>query len=134
MIKHISKFWFALLLLLAGIAFIAAFNEVRAKLVHAATPTAGVTWTCNPDLVVSANVRVVAHCASGYVIDPSTTIYWFAYPTKDSANASRMLSLFETAKATNSTVTFYFDTNDLTGVAYGCLTTDCRGIWAATTP
>ena len=134
MFKHVSKIRFALLLLLAGIAFIAVFNEVRVKLVYAASPTAGVTWTCNPDLVVSANVRVVAHCASGYVIDPSTTIYWFAYPTKDSSNASRMLSVFETAKATNSTVTFYFDTSDLSGAAYGCITTDCRAIWAATTP
>ena len=134
MIKHVSKIWFTLLLLVAGIAFIVVFNEVRAKLVQAATPTAGVTWTCNPNLVVSANVRVVAHCVNGYVIDPSTTIYWFAYPTKDSSNASRMLSVFETAKATNSTVTFYFDTSDLSGATYGCLTTDCRAIWAATTP
>lgn len=45
-----------------------------------------------------------------------------------------MLSLFETAKATGATVTFYFDTADLSGAAYGCLTTDCRAIWAATTP
>jgi hypothetical protein len=84
--------------------------------------------------VVSANVRVVARCASGYVINPTTTIVWFAYPTSDSGNASRMLSLFETAKATGSTVTFYFDTNDVSGAAYGCQTTNCRAIWAATTP
>ena len=64
----------------------------------------------------------------------TTTIYWFAYPTSDSGNASRILSLFETAKATSSTITFYFDTNDLSGAAYGCLNTDCRAIWAATTP
>ncbi len=134
MIKHVSKIWFPLLFMLAGIASVVVFNEVRAKLVHAATPTAGVTWTCNPDLVVSANVRVVAHCSNGYLINPSTTIYWFAYPTKDSSNASRMLSVFETAKATNSTVTFYFDTSDLSGASYGCITTDCRAIWAATTP
>ncbi len=45
-----------------------------------------------------------------------------------------MLSLFETAKATGATVTFYFDTADLSGAVYGCLTGDCRAIWAATTP
>ena len=83
--------------------------------------------------MVSANVRVVAHCASPYT-NGAITIYWFAYPTSDSGNASRMLSLFETAKATSSTVTFYFDTNDLSGAAYGCLNADCRAIWAATTP
>jgi hypothetical protein len=134
MIRRISRIWLALLLLLTVIASIAAIQILRADWVRAAAPTAGVTWTCNPDLVVSANVRVVAHCASGYVINPTTTIRWFAYPTSDSGNASRMLSLFETAKATGSTVTFYFDTADLSGAAYGCLNADCRAIWAATTP
>ena len=134
MIKRFSRIWLALLVLLAVVAGIVVVKMLRVELVQAAAPTAGVTWTCNPDLVVSANVRVVAHCASGYVINGTTTIYWFAYPTSDSGNASRMLSLFETAKATGSTVTFYFDTNDLSGAAYGCLNTDCRAIWAATTP
>ena len=134
MIKHVSRLWLALLLLLTVVAGIAAAKMLRAGLVQAAAPTAGVTWTCNPDLVVSANVRVVAHCVSGYVINGTTTIRWFAYPTSDSANASRMLSVFETAKATGSTVTFYFDTADLSGSAYGCLNSDCRAIWAATTP
>jgi hypothetical protein len=84
--------------------------------------------------VVSANVRVVAHCPTGFFVDATTTVFWFAYPTSDSGNASRMLSLFETAKATGSTITFYFDTANLSGGAYGCVTTDCREIWAATTP
>lgn len=95
---------------------------------------AGVTFTCHPDLVVSANVRVVAHCPSGYAISGGPTIYWFAYPTSDSANASRMLSVFESANALGATVTFYFDTDDLSGAAYGCQGSDCRAIWAATTP
>ena len=132
--KRVSRVWLALLILLIVIASIAALKVLQARLARAAEPAAGVTWTCSPDSVVSANVRVVAHCASGYVIPAVTTIYWFAYPTSDSANASRMLSLFETAKATGSTVTFYFDTNDLSGAAYGCLNSDCRAIWAATTP
>jgi hypothetical protein len=134
MTKHVSKFWLATLLLLTIIVSIAAIGMLRAKFVRAAEPNAGVTWTCSPDLVVSANVRVVSHCANGYVIDPQTTINWFAYPTKDSANASRMLSVFETAKATTSTLTFYFDTADLSGSTYGCIISDCRAIWAVTTP
>lgn len=128
MLKWISKVWLAVLLLITLVAGIAVARSVKAE------PAAVVTFTCSPDLVVSANVRVVAHCASGYAIDGTTIIKWFAYPTKDSANASRMLSIFETAKATGATVTFYFDTNDLSGAGYGCINTDCRAIWAATTP
>ena len=134
MIKRVSRIWLALLLVLAVVASIVVIKLLRIELVQAAAPTAAATYTCSPNLVVSANVRVVAHCASGYVINGTTTIYWFAYPTSDSGNASRMLSLFETAKATGSTVTFYFDTADLSGAAYGCLNNDCRAIWAATTP
>ena len=133
MVKRKSILWAAGLLGLAVILGFAAIFIFRAHSVTAA-PTAGTTYTCSPDQVVSANVRVVAHCASGFFIDATTTIFWFAYPTSDSANASRMLSLFETAKATGSTLTFYFDTGDTTGTAYGCQANDCRGIWAATTP
>jgi hypothetical protein len=133
MLKRTSFLWAAGLLGLALILGIVAVVTLSAHPV-AAAPAAGVTFTCNPDLVVSANIRVVAHCASGFVVDATTTVHWFAYPTSDSANASRMLSLFETAKATGATLTFYFDTADMSGVSYGCLATDCRGIWAATTP
>jgi|WetSurMetagenome_2_1015567.scaffolds.fasta_scaffold15539_2 hypothetical protein len=130
--KRISRIGLVLLFLLVVVASIAVVQILRAGLVQAA-PTTGVNYTCTPNLVVSANVRVVARCATPYT-NGSITIYWFAYPTSDSGNASRMLSLFETAKATGSTITFYFDTADLSGAAYGCNNTDCRAIWAATTP
>jgi hypothetical protein len=128
-----SRFGIAILVTLVIMAGMATAAVVRARSVQA-SPLAGANHTCTPNLVVSANVRVVARCDTGYVIPSTTTIYWFAYPTSDSANASRMLSIFETAKATGSTVTFYFDTADLSGAAYGCQTNDCRAIWAATTP
>jgi hypothetical protein len=128
-----SRFGIAILVTLVLMAGMATIAVLRARSVQA-SPMVGVTHTCLPDLVVSAYVRVVAHCASPYVIPSTASIYWFAYPTSDSANASRMLSIFETAKATGSTVTFYFDTADLSGAAYGCNTSDCRAIWAATTP
>jgi hypothetical protein len=131
--KSASRFGTALLVTLILMAGMATAAVLRARSVQA-SPLAGATHTCAPDLVVSANVRVVAHCVTGYVIPSTATIYWFAYPTSDSANASRMLSVFETAKATGSTVTFYFDTTDLSGAAYGCQANDCRAIWAATTP
>jgi hypothetical protein len=133
MVRRISKVWFGLLILILVVTSFAAVKLLRARSVQDAAPDAGVTYTCSPDLVVSANIRVVAYCASGYFTG-TTTIYWFAYPTSDSANASRMFSVFETAKATGSTVTFYFDTTDLSGSKYGCLNSDCRAIWAATTP
>jgi hypothetical protein len=133
MIKRVSRIWLALLIVLTVIAGVTVIKLLRIEVVQAAAPTVGVTYTCNPSLVVSANVRVVARCATPYT-NGTITIYWFAYPTSDSGNASRMLSLFETAKATGSTVTFYFDTSDTSGTAYGCLSTDCRAIWAATTP
>jgi hypothetical protein len=133
-IQRTSKIRLALLALVLIAAGFAAAETLRVRLVQAA-PLSPATYTCAPDSVVSATVRVVAHCASGYAI-PTTgpTIFWFAYPTSDSGNASRMLSLFETAKATGSTVTFYFETTDLSGINYGCQSNDCRAIWAATTP
>jgi hypothetical protein len=133
MVKHRSFLWAVGLLGLALILGVAAVVTLRLRSVHA-SPLVSATFTCNPDVVVSANVRVVAHCATGFFVDATTTVKWFAYPTSDSANASRMLSLFETAKATGTTITFYFDTADLSGASYGCLTTDCRAIWAATNP
>lgn len=133
MFKRVSRIWLALLLVLTVVASVAAVEMLPPRLVGAAAPMVGTNYTCTPDLVVSANVRVVVHCAVAYT-NGSITIPWFAYPTSDSANASRMLSVFETAKATGSTVTVYFDTTDLSGAAYGCLNSDCRAIWAATTP
>jgi hypothetical protein len=133
MVKRSPVPWASGLLGLALILGIAALVFLRPHSVQA-DPLAGVTYTCSPDLVVSANVRVVARCATGYVVDQNTNVKWFAYPTSDSGNASRMLSVFETAKATGATVTFYFDTADISGTKYGCLATDCRAIWAATTP
>ena len=131
MVKRASILWAIGLLLVVINLGIAAIFLLRIFPVRAASPLAGVTYTCSPDGVVSANVRVVAHCATGYA---SNTIHWFAYPTSDSANASRMLSIFETAKATGATVTFYFDDADTSGTSYGCLAVDCRAIWAVTTP
>ena len=137
MLKRTLILWSVGLLglaLILGIAAVVILSAHPVRAASSASPQAAAIYTCSPDLVVSANVRVVAHCLSGYVVDPTTTVNWFAYPTSDSGNASRMLSLFETAKATGATVTFYFDTADLSGASYGCLITNCRAIWAATTP
>lgn len=132
-IKRVSRIWIVLLIPITLVAVLAVAGNIRANEAQAAAPTSGVNYTCTPNLVVSANVRVVARCSVAYT-NGVITIPWFAYPTSDSATASRMLSVFETAKATASTITVYFDTADLSGGAYGCNTNDCRAIWAVTTP
>jgi hypothetical protein len=131
-INRLKGNWLVVLLLLMVLALgVAAAGKLSARPVQAAG--VGVTFTCTPDLIVSANVRVVGHCPSTYN-DAGSLISWFAFPTSDSANASRMLSLLETARATNTTVTFYFITGDTSGTAYGCLAGDCRAFWAVTSP
>jgi hypothetical protein len=136
MVKQLKKYWLVGILLVLVLALGAAAGTKlsvqsarAASLSMASTPT---SWTCTPNLVVSANVRVVARCAAGY--SGNTALIWYAYPTTDSAGASRMLSVFETAKATGSTITVYFDAADTSGGAYGCDPTNCRAIWAVTTP
>ena len=122
------------MLLLVLALSVAVAGKLTASPARAAVNT-GVTHTCSPDLIVAANVRVVARCVTGYTSAAAGhTFYWFAYPTSDSAGASRILSIFETARATSSTVTFYFDDLDTSGAAFGCNANDCRAIWAATSP
>ena len=124
--------WLVLLLFLTVLALaVAAVGKLSSHPVRAAGLNA--LFTCTLDSIVSANVRVVAHCATPYN-DGGSLIYWFAYPTSDSANASRMLSLLETARATNMSVTFYFDAGDTSGTAFGCQANDCRAFWAVTSP
>ena len=130
MINRILKSWSFWVAVIGLIVCLAAAGLLSARLAQAAPTAPTTTFSCTPDIIVSANVRVVAHCNPGY----DNTIYWFAYPTSDSGNASRMLSLFESARATGSTVTFYFEPNDTSGTSYGCLASDCRAIWAATMP
>jgi hypothetical protein len=130
MVKRASIVWAVGLLLVVINLGIAAVFLLRILPVHAATPLSPATFTCTPNGVVSANVRVVVRCPTLY----NSAIFWFAYPTSDSATASRMLSVFETAKATGATVTVYFDSADTSGSSYGCDPANCRAIWAVTTP
>ncbi len=136
MLKRRFANWIVVCMLLLVLALgVAVSGKLTARPASAAPVGNPAIYTCSPDLIVSANVRVVAHCLNPYHdADANTNIYWFAYPTSDSAGASRMLSLFETARATSSTVTFYFSTNDPSGAVYGCQSNDCRAIWAATSP
>ena len=51
--------------------------------------------------------------------------------TKDSALASRFLSVFTTAKVTGKNIDIFYTQTDLSGADCGCATTDCRGVGGA---
>lgn len=132
--RRINTIAFLCMCLLVVVLGAATVRKLRAGTVRAA-PTTARTYSCVPDYIVSANVRVVAHCVTPFNnTDAGNLIYWFAYPTTDSAGASRMLSILETARATSSSVTFYFDSMDTSGNAMGCNSSDCRAVWAITLP
>lgn len=85
-------------------------------------------FTCTPFAVAAFETRVHVRCTQPY----NTTIYYFAYcATKDSATASRMLSVFTTAKATGKDLFVYFTPSDTSGTACGCATADCRVVTGA---
>lgn len=138
MTKRWTGGWLVVLLLLLVTALgIVAAGRLTAQAVQAQTaPPVGLMSTFAPCTVLDVGVfiqRVHVRCTTTVNIG-GNIIAWWAYPTSDSAGASRFLSLFETAKATGSTLTLYYDPNDLTGSTFGCGTTDCRRIWGATSP
>jgi hypothetical protein len=96
---------------------------------QAGAPAApSVFYQCTPDNVAAFTNRVHVHCTVPY----NGAIYWFAFcSTKDSATASRMLSVFTTAKALNGHIGLYFDPNDTSGTSCGCGSGDCRVVTGA---
>lgn len=138
MTKRWTGGWLVVLLLLLVTALgIVAAGRLTAQAVQAQTaPPVGPMSVLSPCTVLDVGVfiqRVHVRCTTTVNIG-GNIIAWWAYPTSDSAGASRFLSLFETAKATGSTLTLYYDANDLTGSTFGCGNTDCRRIWGATSP
>ena len=108
---------------------------VVAALLASSTPTQAsapaaptVFYSCTVDNVAAFTNRVHAHCTVPY----NGTIYWFAFcSANDSATASRMLSVFTTAKALNGHLGVYFDPNDTSGTNCGCASADCQVISGA---
>ncbi len=96
---------------------------------RASVPAASTTfYQCTPDNVAAFTNRVHVHCTVAY----NGTIQWFAYcSANDSATASRMLSVFTTAKALGGHIGLYFDPNDTSGTSCGCASGDCRVITGA---
>ena len=116
-------------LLLTVVAIVVATTFTVASLpTQAAAPAApSLFYQCTPSTAASFTDRVHVFCATPY----NGAIYWFAYCTKDSATASRMLSVFETAIATGKNIGIYFDPNDTSGTTCGCASNNCRVVTGA---
>jgi hypothetical protein len=77
--------------------------------------------------------RIHIYCATTTPISGApalTDIYWFAYPTSpDSAEASRFMSLLQTAVITSRPIWLQVDPTDTSGSSFGCGSGDCRRIY-----
>jgi hypothetical protein len=117
----------AAIVLIVVVALLVASVPARAS--SPAAPTQ--FYQCTVDNVAAFTNRVHAHCTVPYVYNTSN-IYWFAFcSTVDSATASRMLSVFTTAKALNGHLGLYFNPADTSGTSCGCGSGDCRVITGA---
>jgi hypothetical protein len=94
------------------------------SVVVAAEPDAQTWYTCTPANVTAYTSRIHVKCTAA----AAGGIWYFAYPTRDPANASRFLSLLSTAAVAGKQVGILYETTDTSGVAYGCAASDCRPI------
>lgn len=123
MFKRYLKRAILVVLIVAAVAFSVASGSTQAGAPSAPT----VFYQCVPSVVGAFTDRVHVFCATPY----NGTISWFAYCTADSATASRLLSVFTTAKATGKDVGLYFDPNNTSGTACGCAASNCRLVTGA---
>jgi len=95
---------------------------------RASPPESLTFYSCTPLTVGSFFDRVHVFCSAA----APGGISYFAYCTSfNSANASRMLSIFTAAKATGKDIGMYYDPNDLNGASCGCQASNCRVISGA---
>jgi hypothetical protein len=111
---------------LIGAALAGSGLRLRAGTAIAAEPEAAGWFTCAPANVAAYTSRIHVKCTAAA---PGGILY-FAYPTKDNANASRFLSVLSTALVAGKQVDILFDSADLSGTTYGCGVNDCRPIIA----
>ncbi len=103
--------------LLGGLRF-------QSNVASAAAPEAAVWYRCTPANVASYTSRIHVKCT----VAAGGGIQYFAYPARDTANASRFLSLLSTATVAGKQVDILYDPADTSGAAYGCAAGDCRPI------
>jgi hypothetical protein len=98
-------------------------TATRASMPSEASAAPSDAFTCTPVGVAAFTERVHVRCS----LPANGTIFYFAACTlPDSANASRLLSVFTTAKATVKNLVVYFNGSDTSGTACGCSAGDCR--------
>lgn len=124
--------WFLFGSVLAVVLFTLAVGLTQAQSPEppeaplALEPAAATWYTCTPVRVASFATRIHVRCAAA----APNGIWYFAYPTSDTANASRFLSLLSTALVAGKQVNVLYDPADTSGAAYGCLAADCRALRA----
>ncbi|MGE5601656.1 MAG: hypothetical protein ACM30E_01315 [Nitrososphaerales archaeon] len=112
-------------LLIAALAFSSGL-QLRGSVVVAAEPEAETWYTCSIANVATYIARIHVRCT---VAAPGGILY-FAYPTRDTANAARFLSLLSTAAVAGKQVQILYDPADTSGGGYGCAVGDCRALRA----
>jgi hypothetical protein len=106
---------------------LAALATVVGGLAAAPAEAAPVDVFCTPIQVVvfTEEPRLHVRCNESFA-----GIIFFATSTTDTAQASRILSVIQTALVAGRTLIVRYDPADLSGAAIGCLTHDCRLIRA----
>ncbi|OQA42303.1 MAG: hypothetical protein BWY52_02250 [Chloroflexi bacterium ADurb.Bin325] len=90
----------------------------------AAEPDAETTYRCTPAHVAAFTNGIHVKCTAA----APGGIWYFAYPTRDTANASRFLSLLTSAVVAGKQLDITYDPANTSGVSFGCLASDCRTI------
>jgi hypothetical protein len=112
--------------LLAALVIVAALAvgvRLQPSVAIAAEPDAAVWYRCAPANTAAYTNRIHVKCTVA-----NAGIQYFAYPTRDTANASRFLSLLSTATVAGKQLDILYDTADTSGTAFGCAASDCRTI------
>ena len=112
----------ALFVALVAVA-LAAGVRLRPSVAVAAEPDAAIWYRCTPANVTAYTSRIHVKCTVA-----NAGIQYFAYPARDTANASRFLSLLTSAAVAGKQVDLLYDPADTSGAAFGCGVSDCRTI------
>jgi hypothetical protein len=115
----------ALLALALLSAAFAGVVRLQPGVAAAAEPDAATWYRCTPANTAAYTNRIHVRCTVA-----NAGILYFAYPARDSANASRFQSLLAAATVAGKQVDVLYDPADTSGAAFGCAVADCRTIIA----
>jgi hypothetical protein len=126
--QHLKPFFTRRNAVILTVFVVATVLLIASQPAFSAPDTPSDYFTCVPTGVATFDERVHVRCNAA---DPNGIVYFAACSDKDSANASRYLSIFTTAKVTGKNLGLYYDLSDTSGTSCGCSTSDCRVIWGA---